>query len=143
MKGISSLGRVNILITSAMLTIHKPTDTTVSFTVSTRSPLQTFRTRALHCAVHAIRIALIAQILLILWIKWEANFASEGTDTIPTWLQQTPSGQWALHLASTTVVAYLLPASAFGLWVLLRRGYTGQSSVNRSMQSLFAVLMPA
>jgi len=45
---------------------------------------------------------------------------------VPSWVQQTPFGKWAHHIASTTVIAYLLPASALSLWVLMKRGYTGE-----------------
>ncbi|KAF2673363.1 hypothetical protein BT63DRAFT_451406 [Microthyrium microscopicum] len=105
----------------------EPTPTTVSFTVSTRAPIETLQARLIHYGFLAVRFLLVAQVLLVLWTKWDSTMVHSNQATIPQWLSDTPTGQWAAMLANAAAVRYLVPICVFSMWILVRREYTEES----------------
>jgi hypothetical protein len=103
----------------------RPTPTTLSFTVSTRTPLQSIGWRIFYRFVLILRLIFVCQILLLLWIKWEFTFESASLKGIPLWLIDSAPGRIGTRLVTAIPGQYLVPLCLFCLWVLVKRGYTG------------------
>ena len=108
--------------TSCVLRTRRPSPTTVSFTVSTRSP-QGAGARILHHALLLLRFLTACEILLLVWYKW-ATFVS-----IPPWILSSIPGTAAALFARSLPARYLMPAALILLWILTKRGYTGTSGL--------------
>ena len=89
----------------------------------------------LHYALLTVRVVLSAFILLILLTKWNGTFSGNSAISVPDWLAKTPPGKWAAHVAGLTMARYLVSISLLGLWVLVRRGYTGELVLGASSLS--------
>lgn len=109
------------------LTTHRPTPTTVSYTVSTRAPLRTFSARALHAVSVLVRILIASLILLVLWAKWRATFPNQwrGLLRVEDILLDSSIGSSLVEVANGWKAIYLVPLSLLGLYICSRRGYTG------------------
>jgi phosphatidylinositol N-acetylglucosaminyltransferase subunit H len=125
--------------TQCSLRIYRPTPTTVSFTVSTRSPHSTYTAQAFHYTVLALRAIVCILILALLYVKWTIE-ATEGTkygiEAVSSYAEKVENGKntghdtilWVLQWAAQQMSwRYLLPMSGLGLWVAVRRGYTKES----------------
>ena len=55
------------------LTTHSPTPTTISFTVSTRPPNPSRRTKVLHALAHLLRILLVLLVVSVVWCKLQSR----------------------------------------------------------------------
>jgi phosphatidylinositol glycan class H protein len=109
--------------TTIMLTIKRPTPTTVSYTVSTRSEPRTFAAQLTNAISIMLRLAAGVLILLALLHEHHAVFA--GT------IYSLPSKLHAL-LPVLPAIATLPPALRIGayasvLWLVFRKGYTSES----------------
>jgi phosphatidylinositol N-acetylglucosaminyltransferase subunit H len=103
----------------------RPTTTTVSYIVSTRTPRDSLWSRLVHWTALFLRILIICQILLVLWFKWNVVFHNAKSDTIPPWMSGSPFGQVAELLVTAFPGPYLVPIAIFCIWILVKRGYTG------------------
>src|ERR1700744_6579981 len=99
------------MATSCVLRPRRPSPTTVSFTVSTRSP-QGPGARVLHHALLVLRFLVACEILLLVWYKW-ATFVS-----IPAWISSSVLGMAAAKFAGSMPARYLVPAAMILLWIL-------------------------
>jgi phosphatidylinositol glycan class H protein len=111
--------------TPSKLRIHRPTPTTISFTVSTREPLETLTARVLHYVALSIRVLIAAAVLLILWTKWELYYPMSEGNGVPPWVTMSFPGHVASLIAEGVMARYLIPLGGLVLWACARRGYTG------------------
>jgi hypothetical protein len=109
--------------TSCVLRTRRPSPTTVSFTVSTRSP-QRAPARILHHALLLLRFLAACEILLLLWYKYATSVGS-----IPPWISSSVPGATAQSFARSLPGRYLVPGALVCLWILTKRGYTGMSDL--------------
>jgi hypothetical protein len=107
------------------LRVTRPTSTTISFTVSTRRPLETVTARVLHYLSICIRVLIASAVLLILWMKWDLLYPSAEEPGVPTWIASSLPGAAAILIAHKVMARYLVPLSGLALWACARRGYTG------------------
>jgi len=105
----------------------RPTPTTVSFTVSTRTPRESIGSRVLHQAILLFRLCVVSQILLLLWLKWDTSFASTTYISIPPWLINSPPARANTLLITAIPGHYLIPFAFLSLLLLVKRGYTGKA----------------
>jgi hypothetical protein len=103
----------------------RPTTTTVSYIVSTRTPRDSIWSRLVHGTLLFLRIVIICQILLLLWFKWEFVFHPSLSGGVPPWMSRSPFGQVAKFILTAFPGPYLVPISLFCIWFLVKRGYTG------------------
>jgi phosphatidylinositol glycan class H protein len=106
-----------------MLSITRPTPTTVSYTVSTRSESRTFTAQFTNTISILLRLA--AGIVVLLALLHEHQALSDGT------IYCLPSSVHSL-LPALPVVATLPPALRIGtyalvLWLVFRKGYASES----------------
>jgi hypothetical protein len=106
---------------SCVLRTRRPSPTTVSFTVSTRSP-QRGPARILHHALLLLRFLTACETLLLLWYKYATSVGS-----IPPWISSSAPGAMAQSFARSLPARYLMPGALVCLWMLTKRGYTGMS----------------
>ncbi|KAF2427288.1 hypothetical protein EJ08DRAFT_671737 [Tothia fuscella] len=109
------------------LRITRPTPTTISFTVSTRAPLETISARVLHYLSLALRVVIASAILFLLWTKWELLYPSVEGGGVPKWLVSSWPGKIATLMAKGVMTRYLVPLAGGVLWLCARRGYTEES----------------
>lgn len=118
-----------------MLTIKRPTPTTVLYTVSTHAPTSTL---AAHARVILVVLArIIAGIAVAVTLSLEYRNASEislgqiPTGQIQAWLEEailtSPSGQFATLIASNINWIWRLLICAGVAWLIFRKGYREES----------------
>jgi len=107
------------------LRVLRPTPTTVSFTVSTREPLDSIAARILHPAILLVRLLLVFEILIVLWVEWDLLFGPATSYQVPVWLTNSPVGWEATSLVTAVPGQYLVPVLLVCVWILIQRGYTG------------------
>lgn len=106
-----------------MLSIKRPTPTTVSYTVSTRSESRTFAAQLTNAISILLRLA--AGIIVLLALLREHQNIFNGT------IYRLPTSLYS-HLPALPVVITLPPALrictyALILWLVFRKGYTSES----------------
>ena len=108
-----------------MLTIKRPTPTTVLYTTSTRSAATNLASRTQRILLTALRIVLFLTTSILLCSKALSAFTllSRYHDTI----NRQPIGHAIAHLASRMPWTHLVPVSSVILWLVLRKGYTEES----------------
>jgi phosphatidylinositol glycan class H protein len=109
------------------LRIQKPTSTTVSFTVSTRTPHNSITSLIIHYTLILLRLLLALQILVVLYIQWAVFSSSPTLINAPLWLLTSPPFSVGFILNAGVPLYYVVPVGVIGLWVLARRGYTEES----------------
>ncbi|KAF2458726.1 GPI-GlcNAc transferase complex, PIG-H component-domain-containing protein [Lineolata rhizophorae] len=102
---------------------YRPTNTTVSFTVSTRRPATTLTARLLSYAQVAARVLIGSLILLLFRAKWKQHVARGNHLTYSDWTL-TSAAYW---IATRAEWRWLAPVGLLGLWLVVRRGYTEES----------------
>lgn len=108
-----------------MLTIKRPTSTTVLYTVSTSPAIKTVTVRLQIIILTLLRLLLGTQVLLILWQEAQthsrtvAGYDSPFSDTAP--------GRLAILVTEKLRWQFVLPICAAVAWVITRRGYTEES----------------
>lgn len=117
-----------------MLTIKRPTPTTVLYTVSTRSVNRTLGDQVQRLAIASVRILIGLFTFAILLQKADISFPIHVKNIFfflppfPQHLTQgNPAGRLAYLIASTTPWKWLLLPSLAILWFVFRRGYTEES----------------
>lgn len=121
-------------IPSQSLRIHRPSPTTISFTVSTRRLPETLPALALHYSLFALRVAFGVLILGVLAAKYHLDLKGEespdpalldgGETTSTTGVEFI----WnvARPLLGKLEWRFLVPGCLAALWAIIRRGYKGQ-----------------
>lgn len=112
-----------------MLTIKRPSPTTVLYTVSTRSSNHTFPARIRRTLIGFLRIALGLSLLCILIAKtqevlsprWKGHFA-HAASFLPNEL-----AYWSGTAASYLAWVYLIPATLAISSIIFKKGYTTES----------------
>jgi phosphatidylinositol glycan class H protein len=66
---------------------------------------------------------------LTLWTEWQLHALKEHGRDVPPWLRESGPGRAAAWATQALTARYLVPVSLLGLWILVRRGYTGQIQV--------------
>lgn len=112
------------------LRTHRPTPTTVSYTVSTRAPLRTLTARLIHYLALFSRILIASCLLVLLWAKWRATYLQRFLQWIAVEdaLRDSALGRAFLGFAKGLNAVYLVPAALMGLYACSWRGYTGEFS---------------
>ncbi len=108
-----------------ILRICKPTPTTVSFTVSTRPPIQSFTAWTFHKILLASRIVLGLCTILTLWLKWRPPSVSAPSSVIQVLTERNVVAHATRWIGHQLPWRYLVPASLGCLAIILRRGYIG------------------
>ncbi|KAM0718513.1 hypothetical protein Q7P37_005583 [Cladosporium fusiforme] len=106
-----------------MLTIKRPTPTTVLYTVSTRSPPTTYATHLRNSFLLLLRLSAGFLVLLALLVEYQ-SLPAETVYALPTSLQFNLPG---LGPASTISPAIRICTYALTIWLVLRRGYASES----------------
>jgi phosphatidylinositol N-acetylglucosaminyltransferase subunit H len=114
-----------------MLTVKRPTPTTVLYTVSTRAPIRTLTAHLANYLFILLRIVIGIIVATVLLIEYRSSSPIiDGTGPI-TWLENailtSPSGQFASLLASSLTKIWRLLLCAAVTWLILRKGYTEES----------------
>ncbi|KAK5019269.1 hypothetical protein LTR16_000458 [Cryomyces antarcticus] len=112
------------------LRVLQPTATTISFTVSTRSPKDTLTARLVHYLSIIVRVLLAIAVLLLSWTKWRLTFPlppPQTASSIEVLFLSTPAGQSAAYLTRLISWRWLSLVEALVLWTVLRKGYTKES----------------
>jgi len=122
------------------LTVYRPTETTVKFTVSTRSPRTTTTAKILHYSLIVIRLLLGSFIFLLLWSKWNAIAVQEDRIIPPIWLLDSLPWKTATIMSSKARLPYILPLAFLSGYILLWKGYTGINLGN--LPSLHRAYLP-
>lgn len=112
-------------LSNPMLTIKRPTPTTVLYTVSTRPPIKTVIARVQAIFLTLIRVLLGTLVLLVLWEQ--AHNFSPLLARYQSPFRDTPPGQLAFFLSERFEWHYVLPLCAGVAWAITRRGYTEES----------------
>ena len=139
------------------LRVTRPTPTTVSFTVSTRSERQTIAAHVLHFVISWLRITIGLILVILTAVKWRQIYPLSSSTHL-----RFPPGifsfgtSWPLWRWLTTIFAdaekilgpvvfgiasrfvdriewlYYAPSAAAVLWGILRRGYQGEIERQRA-----------
>ena len=116
-----------IMISSSSLQrlrTKRPTETTVSFTVSTAPSPQTITERTILCLSHCVRILAVPSVVALAYAKWQTMSAKSGPLVLDIFLE-SGLGQMALSITKDLDWRLLLPVGLLVLWLSVRRGYTG------------------
>lgn len=111
------------------LAIHRPSPTTVAFTVSTASPRQTLTSRTLHYILLFLRVLLGLSTLLVLHIS-TFDVPIRVIKPLSDYIADVPFS----HIAALSFVS---------LFVVFRRFYTGRSSTADVASDLCSVAVAA
>src|SRR5690349_17983565 len=104
-------------VPACTLRTRRPTPTTVSFTVSSRPPLDTWPARLIYYSLLLVRIVMGSLIILLLWEKWSLISPGEnGSDVLPFRLSNSTPAFIARTIAAQINAAYLLPVAFVALW---------------------------
>lgn len=110
-----------------MLTVRRPTQTTVLYTVSTRSPTKTIAARVRGYLFVLLRIAagiLVARVLL-------HEYRVIDRDYVLTWLETailtSPTGHFISLVVSNLSWIWRMLLCAAVTWLVLRKGFTEES----------------
>lgn len=106
-----------------MLTVKRPTPTTVLYTVSTRSPPTTLAAHLRNYTLLLIRLSAGILTLLALLVEYQ-HLSAETFYSVPVHLQISFPGQ---SYAGTFSPAVRICAYALVIWLVLRRGYSSES----------------
>lgn len=106
-----------------MLTIKRPTSTTVLYTVSTRSPPTTLAAHLRNAFLILIRLSAGFLTLLALLLEYQ-HLAANTAYSLPIHLQPTLP---ALRHASAISPTIRVCAYGLVLWLVLRKGYSSES----------------
>ncbi len=113
-----------------MLSIKRPSPTTVLYTVSTRSSLSTLSAKALALLFILCRISI--GLLVLTALLWEYRNYSRLSPTYAwAWLENailtSPSGHLATLLSEHITQIWRLTICAAATWLVFRKGYTEES----------------
>lgn len=112
------------------LSVKRPTPTTVSYTVSTRSVNRTIPDQVQRVLIATIRILIGVFTSLLLLKKVELSHLTYITNLLPlpeALFHPHSPGRLAHFIASVTPWKWILPASFTILWLVFRKGYTEES----------------
>lgn len=116
-------------VNAAMLTIKRPTPTTVLYTLSTRSVNRSLAERIQRIAIALVRILVGTLTLLVLLEKAQLSSPANIRSSLP--LLQSLSNSYPVESASLVIAStswrWILPVSLAILWFVFRRGYTEES----------------
>ena len=114
-----------------MLSIKRPTPTTVLYTVSTHSPTKTLTSILASYLFIFGRILVGFCVILVVLIENRAHIAPFALSNALFWLEHafltSPSGHFATLLAANVTWIWRLVVCAGIIWLILRKGYTEES----------------
>ena len=113
-----------------MLTVKRPTKTTILYTFSSRPSQRTLAARISSISLVLLRV--IAAIVVVIFVLLEyRNTSLIQRDDILTWLENavltSPSGQFATLLASNIGRIWRILICLAIVWLIFRKGYTEDS----------------
>ena len=113
-----------------MLSVKRPTQTTVLYTVSTRSPTKTLSTRLGSVLLALAR--LLAGFVVVSVLLWEYRISSPFQDSraltrLESAIVTNLTGRLAALLAETLPKLWRLVLCAALTWLIFRKGYTEES----------------
>lgn len=112
--------------TSQTLTTFQPTSSTISFTVFTRPVPKTLPALLGFYLSILVRGLIGAFTLVILLLKWRASF--EKSTAALQWVFGLVFEAWLVKTTETLQWRYLAPGALLTLWLVFRRGYTGNDA---------------
>ena len=121
---------------SPHLRCHRPSATTVEFTVSTARRKDNLAVRSLHVAFALARVVLGLAMLLLGYAKWNSKLGEQGISLTGQVILKSWIGQMALKIVMHTrtwILFSVISAVAYGIF---RRGYTGQHIADESIEYL-------
>lgn len=114
-----------------MLTVKRPTPTTVSYTVSTRSPTQAWTAKFVTYLLLLGRFLVGILVATVLLIEYRTSSPALNAPGAFTWLENailtSPSGQFANLIVANLGKISRLILCAVATWLILRRGYIEES----------------
>lgn len=105
----------------------QPTPSTIQYTVSTRPIPSTIPARLTHYAGYLIRCFVGLATALLLWTRWRLTY--EKSTDILQWALSSTHEAWLHKVAESCQWIYLAPSALVAVFLALRRGYTGTTSV--------------
>lgn len=114
-----------------MLTTKRPTQTTVLYTVSTRSPAKTIAARLSHYAFVLLRVVVGVCVATVLLREFSNPTSYINGLHALAWLENailtSPTGQLATLLVSNLTFLWRMLICAGITWLIFRKGYTEES----------------
>jgi hypothetical protein len=125
---------------SQHLTVYSPSTTTISYTVSNALPRSTRSSKLLFVLGNVCRMILCLFVLVIDVAKLQSIFHFQHLPTGTASLQSTTAGRVALDIAKAADWRIVTAGSLFVIFFCLRKGYTGQNTVNQYNKSIELIL---
>lgn len=110
-----------------MLTIQRPTPSTVLYTVSTKAANNTLTARLWALQLALLRILLALAVLLVLTSIYTETITPANTPNILTTILKTLPGRLALTITHAIPFPWQIPIALATLWLVSRKGYTTES----------------
>lgn len=120
-----------MLTTTPHLSTHRPSSTTISFTVSTAPPLPTLPLRILSSLTLLLRITLGLATLLFVVAKTRSSFSAEhetGITSLERLFWASETGVRCVQVAQMLDWRVVIPLALGSLVLVFRRFHTGMTS---------------
>lgn len=114
-----------------MLSVKRPTPTTVLYTVSTRAPKKTLTAHLLGYLLILLRVSIGLLVATVLLLEYRKSTLSLSNAKLLVWIENailiSPSGHFAALLADNISPIYRLVLCAGATWLIFRKSYTEES----------------